>query len=65
MKKDQVKTLSKLSWALVFAAAAAALAAIPAAVFSKPAGIIAVNIATLMFLVAMILPGEKQEQNNG
>lgn len=60
MKKDRTKALGKLNYALIFAAAAAALAAVPITVFSKLAGIIAVNCATVLFLIAMIVPGEKK-----
>ena len=61
MKTDKVKEMGKLNYALLFAAVAAALAAVPITVFSKIAGIIAVNAATVLFAAAMIVPGEKKE----
>ena len=61
MKREKTKTPGKLGWALIFCAVIAALAAIPLAIFSKLAGLIAVNAATVLFLAAMIAPGEKKE----
>ena len=62
MKRIETKTPGKPGWALIFCAVFAALAAIPLAVFSKVAGLIAVNAATVLFLAAMLLPGEKKEK---
>ena len=55
--KDKAKVMGKLNYALLFSAVAAAIAAVPITVFSKLAGIIAVNAATLLFAAAMIVPG--------